>query len=106
MKENKFQSKLIKEIKKTYPGCIVLKNDPNYIQGIPDLLVLYKKKWAALECKKNKDAHKQPNQEHYISKMNKMSFARFIYPENKEEVLNELQHTFGSGRTSRVSKRK
>ena len=94
MLENKFQSKLIKEIKKLFPGCIVMKNDSSYIQGIPDLLVLYKNKWASLECKKTANARKQPNQEYYVELMNKMSFARFISPENKEEILNELQQTF------------
>ena len=94
MLENKFQSKLIKEIKTLFPGCIVMKNDSSYIQGIPDLLVLYKDKWASLECKKTANARKQPNQEYYVGLMNKMSFARFISPENKEEILNELQQTF------------
>ena len=94
MLENKFQSKLIKEIKKLFPGCIVMKNDSSYIQGIPDLLVLYKDKWASLECKKTANARKQPNQEYYVGLMDKMSFARFISPENKEEILNELQQTF------------
>ena len=71
-----------------------MKNDSSYIQGIPDLLVLYKNKWASLECKKTANARKQPNQEYYVELMNKMSFARFISPENKEEILNELQQTF------------
>lgn len=102
MKESKFQGELIKELKTEFPGCIVLKNDPNYIQGIPDLLVLYKTYWAALECKKEEKAHHQPNQEYYILTMNKMSYARFIYPENKEEILDELQRTFRVRRTSRV----
>lgn len=102
MKESAFQGDLIKQIKKEFPGCIVLKNDPNYIQGIPDLLILYKDKWAALECKRSKDAHRRPNQEHYILKMNKMSFARFVYPENKEEILDELQRTFRLRRMSRL----
>lgn len=103
MKESKFQSKLIRELKIEFPGCIVLKNNPDYIQGIPDLLILYKDHWAALECKKHKDAHHQPNQDYYISKMDGMSFARFIYPENKEEILDELQRTFRIRRSSRVS---
>ena len=67
MKESKFQSKLIKELKIEFPGCIVLKNDANYIQGIPDLLILYKNYWAALECKKSEKASHQPNQDYYIS---------------------------------------
>lgn len=93
MLENKFQAKLIKDIKKRLPGCIVMKNDSGYIQGIPDLLVLHNDKWAALECKKNETADRQPNQEYYVELMDSMSFARFIYPENREEILDELQST-------------
>ena len=95
MRENKFQSKLVKELKDMFPGCIVMKNDAGYIQGIPDLLVLYKNKWASLECKKDKNAAKQPNQEYYVDLMDKMSFSRFVSPENKEDVLRELQQAFG-----------
>lgn len=94
MLENKFQAKLIKELKDTFPGCVVMKNDSSYIQGIPDLLVLHKDKWAALEVKKNKNASHQPNQDYYVNKMNDMSYSRFIYPENKEEVINELKERF------------
>ena len=94
MLENKFQANLIRELKERFPGCIVMKNDPTYIQGIPDLLVLYNNKWASLECKKSTGAKKQPNQNYYVERMNQMSFSRFISPENKEEVLNELQQTF------------
>lgn len=96
MLENKFQAGLIKEIKNRLPGCLVLKNDPNYIQGFPDLTVLYKDKWALLEAKREEKASRRPNQGFYISMANKMSFARFICPENKEEVLNELQQAFES----------
>ena len=95
MKESKFQKELKKEIKEMFPGCIITKMDSGDIQGIPDLLILYKDKWATLENKKSKDATRRPNQEYYVSKMDDMSFSRFIYPENKEEVLNELRETFG-----------
>lgn len=94
--ENKFQSELISEIKDRFPGCMVLKNDSSYIQGIPDLLILHHDKWATLECKKSKDEPFRPNQEHYIKKMDQMSFSSVIYPENKEDVLNDLQHAFES----------
>ena len=89
--ERDFQAKLIKELKVMFKGCIIVKNDPNYIQGIPDLLILYNDRWAALEVKKSATAHHQPNQEYYVDLMDKMSFAAFIYPENKEEILYELQ---------------
>lgn len=91
--ERDFQSKLIKELKVLFKGCVIIKNDPNYIQGIPDLLILYNDRWAALEVKKSRTAHHQPNQEYYVEMMNRMSFAAFIYPENKEDVLYELQQT-------------
>ena len=94
MLENKFQSNLIKELKKLFPGCIVLKNDSSYIQGIPDLLILYKDKWGSLEVKKSATAKHQPNQDYYVNKMNEMSFSRFIFPENKDEVLTDLARLF------------
>lgn len=96
MLESKFQSGLIKDLKKMFPGCFVMKTDPTYIQGLPDLLILFKDRWAALECKKSATATKRPNQEYYVNQMNNMSFSRFICPENKETVLNELQQTFNS----------
>lgn len=96
MKESEFQSKLIKELKDIFPGCIVMKNDAGRIQGVPDLLILYGNKWAALECKRAADASHRPNQDYYVKQMNDMSFASFISPENKEDVIHELQHTFGS----------
>ena len=79
-----------------YPGGIVTKLDSGDIQGIPDLLILYKNKWATLENKRSATASKRPNQEYYVNKMNEMSFSRFIFPENKEEVLNELRKAFKS----------
>ena len=92
--ERDFQAKLIKDLKEIVAGCIVTKLDSSYIQGIPDLLVLYKDKWATLECKKSAKASRRPNQDYYVGLMNKMSFSRFIRPENKEDVLNELRKTF------------
>lgn len=90
MLENRFKTKLISEIKEMLPGCMVLHLDPNEIQGIPDLLVLYGNKWAVLEGKKNARASHRPNQEYYVDLMNGMGYASFIYPENKDEVLDEL----------------
>ena len=98
MRESKFQAGLISELKSMFPGCLVLKNDPDYIQGIPDLLILHKGRWAALECKRSEKASRQPNQEYYVDKMNEMSYAAFVSPENKEAVLNELQSALRSKR--------
>lgn len=95
MRESEFQHDVIREIKQRFPGCIVLKNDAGYIQGIPDLLVLYNDKWAALECKKEKGAHLQPNQEYYLEKMKQMSFSALIFPENRKEIIDELEQALG-----------
>lgn len=95
-RENRFQADLIKELKDTFPGCVVLKNDSSYCQGIPDLLVLYKDRWAMLECKRDKNSSHRPNQDYYVGMLDEMSYARFIFPDNKEEVLHELQQTFQS----------
>lgn len=91
--ERKFQAELIKDIKSRLPGSIVLKNDAVQIQGIPDLLVLYGDRWGALEVKKDISASQRPNQEYYVNLMAEMSFAAFIFPENKEGVLDELERT-------------
>lgn len=87
---NGFQSYLVKKLEHMFPNCIVLKNDPNYIQGIPDLTILYGSNWATLETKGSVKATIRPNQEYYVDQMNGMSFSRFIFPENEDEVLEEL----------------
>lgn len=104
MAENKFKTNLIKELKAMFPGCIITHLDPNEIQGIPDLLILYEDKWAVLEGKDYAGASHRPNQDYYVDLMNRMSFAAFIYPENKEEVLHELQKAFRTRRTARLSR--
>lgn len=93
-KEGKFQSDLILEIESLFPGCIILKNDPNYRQGFPDLTILYKHKWAVLECKRSENEPHRPNQDYYVEVCNNMSYSSFIFPENKEEILDELQQAF------------
>lgn len=103
MAENTYQAKLIKKLRRLYPGCVILKNDSAYLQGMLDLTILLPDFWAVLEVKKDKDAPAQPNQEFYQRKLNDMSFSAFIYPENEEEVLAALQKAFASRRTACVS---
>ena len=93
------------EIKERFPGCMVVHLDPNEIQGIPDLLVLYESTWAALEGKRSIDAPHRPNQDYYVNLMNRMSFAAFICPENKEEILNDLQRAFEVNRAACLPRR-
>lgn len=98
-KESDYQSYLKKKIYSMLPGCIVTKQDPNDIQGIPDLSIFYKGRYAWLEVKKSyADYLKEftPNQEYYIEWCkNSGTFASFIYPENEEDVLNEMARSFG-----------
>jgi hypothetical protein len=94
--ESGFQDKLRNEITERFPGCMIFKMDQ--IQGIPDLLVLYKDKWASLECKQGARSKHQPNQDYYVNLMNDMSFSRFVDKDNKEEVLRDLEQTFRAGR--------
>lgn len=102
MLESKFQAELIKEIGERLPGSIILKNDPTYKQGIPDLTIFYKDKWATLEVKKSANAKHRPNQEYYVKQMNDMSFSAFIFPENKKEVLDDLERSLQRRATRRT----
>lgn len=88
--ESKFQSDLIKKIKKIFPGCIVLKNDADYLQGVPDLTVYYGPKYAMLECKRSEHEHRRPNQTYYVNYVNNMAYSSFVYPDNEQQVLDEL----------------
>ena len=94
MLERDYQRKLVKKLKEKLPGCIVVKNDAQLKQGIPDLLILFKDKWVALEVKNSSNASHQPNQDGYVERMNSMSYAAFIFPENEEEVFKELEEVF------------
>lgn len=105
MRERQFQSHVIQEIKKLFPTCVILKNDPTYLQGVPDLSIFYRDRWAMLEVKPSLDAPRQPNQEYYVSTLRGMSFAAFICPENEEEVLNDLQRALQPRRPTRLPQR-
>lgn len=96
--ESDYQAWLIRTLKAMYPGCIILKNDPEYLQGFPDLTIFYEDKWAVLEVKASEDSKLRPNQAYYVNKLNGMSFAAFIYPENQAEVFYDLQQAFKPSR--------
>lgn len=100
MREAEFQRKLITEIKDRFQDCVVIKNDADYIQGIPDITVFWENHWATLECKRSAKASHRPNQDYYVDKMNRMSFSAFVYPENMEDVLDDMERSF-KGRTRR-----
>lgn len=102
MLERDYQAKLIRKIKRLLPGCVVLKNDTDYMQGVPDLLILFGNRWAMLEVKTSKAARNQPNQTYYVEQLDRMSFAAFIYPSNEEYVLHDLQQALGACRSARI----
>jgi hypothetical protein len=102
MRESEYQAELIKRLEERFPGCVILKNDSAYQQGILDLTLLYGESWACLEVKRHKDAVLQPNQEFFVRKLSDMSYAAIIYPENEEEVLVALEQAFASRRGARV----
>ena len=89
-----FQTHVIKELTELFPGCIILKNDPQYLQGIPDLSIFYGDRWAMLEVKRSENENHQPNQDYYVEELSRMGFAAFIYPENEEEVMCTLTQYF------------
>jgi hypothetical protein len=104
MNEGTFKTKVITRLKTMFPGCEIIKPDPSYSQGIPDLIILWQDYWASLEFKKSANANIQPNQEYYIQRLDGMSFAAFIHPDNIEEVLDALEQAFKPPRRTRVSK--
>ena len=91
MAESKFQRELITKLKQMFPGCVILKNDPAYLQGVPDLVIFYKDRYAFLEVKASASAKRRPNQPYWVARFNEMSFADFIHPSNEEEVLRALE---------------
>lgn len=98
IRENRYQAGLIDRLERMFPGCVVLKNDSAYLQGVPDLLVLYEDKWAMLEAKRSGSAATQANQQYYVELFDRMSFAAFIDPSNEVDVLSELQIAFRTRR--------
>lgn len=101
--ESKFQAILIEQLREIFPEAIILKNDPNYLQGFPDLLILVDDKWAALETKRQELSSRRPNQDYYVRKLNEMSYSAFVSPENERQVLHELQQALRSSRSTRIS---
>lgn len=97
MVERDYQPKLKKRIEEMFPGCVIIKNDEQYLQGFPDLTVFFQDgRWAILECKKSLNEPYRPNQEYYLDYMNRLGFARMICPENMEEVLYDMEQAFHS----------
>jgi hypothetical protein len=106
MRESQYQAQLIRKLRSLFPNCVILKNDPTYIQGIPDLVIFFEDRWAFLEVKANARSAHSPNQDYYVERLNEMSFAAFIYPSNEEVILGDLQQALAPRRHARLSERK
>lgn len=96
MRESEFQKRVIGRLRLIFPGCLILKNDANYLQGIPDWTILWNGHWAVVEMKDSETARHQPNQDYYVEKLNKIGFSMFVYPENEEEFFYDIQQAFRS----------
>lgn len=99
MLESEYQTEFLNKVRAILPDtdyteCIIIKNDPGYLQGIPDWTVFYGKKWATLEIKRTKHARRRPNQPYYVKLMRNMGYSSFVYPENEQHVLMELINHF------------
>jgi hypothetical protein len=104
MTESRFQTKVIRHLRERFPGCEIIRGDASRQQGMLDWIILWGPYWASLEIKASVTSDRQPNQDYYVTKLNEMSFAAYIYPENEEEVLCALEQAFKSSRRTRISK--
>lgn len=105
MRENEYQALLIPKLERRFPGSIILKNDPSYLLGVPDLLILFRDRWAMLEVKASATSKIQPGQPYWVNLFNQMSFSAFIYPSNEQEVLRGLEQAFSARGATRLSER-
>ena len=98
MLESEFRKAFLEEVQNRIDplnkGFLFFLNASNAFRSFPDIVILGSHKWAALEFKKSKRASHQPNQEYYINKLNEIGYASFVYPENAEEILNDLEELF------------
>lgn len=93
--EGRFKEEFSNELSFLFPDIVMLKNDEQMLQGVPDMLLLFEDKWAMLEFKANENSAVQPNQRYYVGLFNTMSYSTFVFPENRDEVLEELSRHFG-----------
>lgn len=99
MLESEYQEQFLDKVRALLPKsknreCKITKNDPGYIQGIPDWSIYYGKLYVILEIKRTKNAHRQPNQAYYVNLFSRMAYSSFVYPENEQQVLMELFEYF------------
>jgi hypothetical protein len=96
VKESKFEQDFCRRLRNVDKDVIVVKLTG--ISGIPDRIVLYHDKFVLLEFKRSKNASHRPLQDWYIDHFDGWGLARFVYPENGEEVFSEVLDWFGLSR--------
>ena len=91
MKEADFQKTIVRWLRSK--GCLVLKYQQNATTraGIPDIIFLKEGFWGAIEVKKSKTAKYRPGQKEMVAKMNEMSWAKVVFPENWADTRKELE---------------
>jgi len=98
MLESAFKKNFITELNvRLAPIDLEYIHTRSHNRSFPDLLILGPgSTWAALEFKAAEEADHQPNQAWYINRLNHWAYATFMYPENREEVLGDLEKLFTS----------
>lgn len=94
-RESKLEKDFKEELKHRLPGSYFIKGNSAMRQGFPDRMVLHGSRWAALEFKADEKSDFQPNQEHYLEELGKMSFAAVVTPANYQKVIDEMESAFG-----------
>ncbi len=94
MLESEFKEIVKDEIRDRFPDL-----DLDFVttisRSMPDMIILAPAcYWAALEFKRSKNSPHRPNQDHHIERLRKKGYATFVYPENLEVVLDELEILF------------
>ncbi len=97
MLESEFKKRTIQRIKDRLPSLdLDFINTKPFNRSMPDTFVIGPWCWAALEFKRSEDADQQANQDYHIERLNRKGYARFVFPENVEEVLDDLEAVFSS----------
>ena len=89
--EAKLQSEVIKWLRSQH--CFVMKCSvmPGIPAGTSDVFFCYEGFYGFIEVKKSKTAKFQPLQPEFLEKMHNWSWAKAVYPENWDEIKQELE---------------
>lgn len=88
--EKKTQQRLIKHLKRR--GCFVMAITvvPGIPTGTPDVFFCKEGFYGFAEVKSSRTAKYRPLQKEQLKKLNDWSWAKAVYPENYDEIKEEL----------------